>query len=102
MKTLMFAVYDGKSKFFSVPFFMTSLGAAVRAFADVVGDPGSMIAKHPGDYTLYQIGEFDDNEGSITGISPHILVGHGSDFVSNMRSLVNGVKEESNAINDVA
>lgn len=80
MITKVFTVYDSKALFYGVPFFMPTVGGAVRAFSDVCSDPQSMIYKHPGDFSLYEIGEFDDQSGQLVAMSPFKLLGHGSDF----------------------
>jgi len=70
MKTGMFAVYDLKAKAFLQPFFSVTEGTAIRAFAVAVNDPGTMLAKHPGDYVLFEVGSFDDDSGFLAALSP--------------------------------
>lgn len=77
-----FGVYDSKALAFLQPFFSNSNGAAVRAFADAVCDGKSPIAMHPGDYQLYELGEFDDHSGELSPLSPTKLLCNGLDFVS--------------------
>ena len=62
MKLRMYSVYDSKAECFGTPFFMGSRGLAVRAFTDLVNDVKSSINRHPEDYTLFEIGSFDDNK----------------------------------------
>jgi len=83
MITKVFSVYDSKALIYGVPFFMPTVGGAVRAFSDVCNDPQSTINRHGGDFSLFQLGEFDDSKGALIGISPYILLGHGSDFIAN-------------------
>lgn len=41
-------------------------GQAIRQFMDAINNPdGGSINKHPDDYDLYTIGEYDDNTGEI-------------------------------------
>lgn len=75
-----FAIYDGKGLCYGVPFFMGQSGQAVRAFDDLVNDERSAVNKHAGDYVLYEIGTFDDNDGVLKSIAPQVLLGHGLDF----------------------
>lgn len=77
----MYAVYDLKAVAFLQPFFSNSNGSAIRAFEDVVNDGQSPIAKHPGDYQLFELAGFDDNTGSLVPLSPTKLLCSGSDFV---------------------
>lgn len=65
MKTIGFSIYDAKAECYGPPFFAPAVGQAVRHFGDLCRDPQSSIAKHPDDYRLYKIGEFDDSTGVI-------------------------------------
>lgn len=76
-----FSVYDTKAMCYGVPFFMGSVGAAVRAFGDLASDKQSSVAKHPSDYILYQIGEFEDSKGGLVAVAPVRNLGFASDFL---------------------
>lgn len=60
MITKVFTVYDSKAKAYMSPFFDQSHGAAIRAFSDAAKNPQSAIGRHPEDYTLFYLGEYDD------------------------------------------
>lgn len=83
-----FGVRDGKAEAFLQPFFSGTAGSAIRAFDDAINGEKSPIAVHPSDYTLYELGEFDDNSGSIVACSPLKLLGCGSDFVKRIDTRV--------------
>lgn len=70
MKMEVFSVYDEKAVAYATPFFMSNTAQAVRAFSDVACDPSTMIAKHSSDYSLYRIGEYDDQSGCILSYVP--------------------------------
>lgn len=55
-----FVVYDSKTEVFGQPFFMKSKGEAVRGFTEVSNDQSSTIGKYPSDFTLFELGSFDD------------------------------------------
>lgn len=74
MQTKMFALYDGKAKAFSIPFFKLTLGEALRDFDDACNDPQCKVNRHPGDYTLYEVGTYDDTHAEIVPLSPLNLV----------------------------
>lgn len=74
-----FSVFDSKAEVFSTPFFMSTRGEAVRAFKDLVNDPNSSVSRHPDDYRLMCLGEFDNEKGFFTSESPDSL-GFGSDY----------------------
>lgn len=76
-----FAIYDSKALCYGVPFFMASVGSAVRAFGDLANDRQSTVSKHPSDYVLYGIGEYDDNTGLMAHSVPYQNLGIGADFI---------------------
>jgi poly-D-alanine transfer protein DltD len=76
MKTQIFSVYDSKAEAYNTPMFVPTKGQAIRAFSDQVNEPGSELNKHPEDYTLFCLGEFDSDTGLITPLnSPHSIGG---------------------------
>lgn len=77
----MFSLYDSKAESFGPPVFIQSVGQAERMFADLVNDGKSMPFKHPSDFVLYMIGEFQDMDGSIKSITPHVSLGSALEFV---------------------
>lgn len=62
-KLKVFAVYDSKMEAYARPFNMLTVGQATRAFADVVNDANTEISKHPEDFTLFLLGEYDEQKG---------------------------------------
>lgn len=73
----LFAVFDAKAAFFGQPFSDQQEGSAIRSFADAVNDssnPANMWNKHPEDFSLFQIGEFDNNSGELIPVIPKSLV----------------------------
>lgn len=75
------AVYDIKAKMFGAPFFVPTRAAGVRAFSDVVNDGRSDYAKHPGDYTLHEVGKWDDATGLLAPLTPVEHVARASDLL---------------------
>jgi hypothetical protein len=61
---------------FSAPFVQESEPAAIRAFGDAVNDPqrGEMWYKHPEDFALYLVGEFDRQNGGLSPVMLRCLV----------------------------
>lgn len=73
----MYAVFDSKAAFFSKPFYDTSEGSAIRNFSDGVNDsstPNNMWNKHSEDYSLFQIGEYEDTTGELIACLPKSIV----------------------------
>lgn len=65
-----FTFHDSKAQAYLPPFFLHQDGMALRTFSDLVAEKEHPFARHPEDYTLFKIGEFDDSTGKITVITP--------------------------------
>jgi len=81
MQTLpVFSIYDSKAKFFGQPHLQQNADVALRAFSNAVNTPGNPIYEHPEDYSLIEIGTFDDETGVLSP-APHTNHGVGSSLV---------------------
>lgn len=60
-----FSVRDSKANAFLQPFFMNNQGTAIRAITDCANDPNHAFFKHSNDYDLFQIGEFNEDDGKV-------------------------------------
>jgi hypothetical protein len=59
-----FVVHDAKAETFRNPFIMRSRGEAVRGFIDTINaKEENELSKHPEDFTLFELGEYDDSTG---------------------------------------
>lgn len=75
------AVRDAAVDAYMRPFFVPTVGMAVRSFQDEVKNPDSPMAKHPGDYELFQLGVFDEESGKFeNAVAPRSLA-RASDYV---------------------
>lgn len=82
MKYKVCAVLDSKLGEYGQPFFVTAIGQAVRSFGDEVkrADPQNMLNKHPEDFSLWHIGEFDSETAELFSQSARIIAS-GSEYV---------------------
>lgn len=79
MKVKVCSVFDSKVGAFQQPFFARTAGEAVRMFEDAVKKPDSGFFAHPGDYSLFDLGSFDDSTGKFEmPTAPVELVAGGS------------------------
>lgn len=60
-----FSVYDMKAEAYLPPFFLPTVGMALRAFKDCAQSKDHQFGKNPEDYVLYEIGFFDDHSGIL-------------------------------------
>ena len=70
------SVKDRAADVFNRPFFVPHRNVAIRDFTDevnrVAGD--NQLNKHPDDFDLYLLGEFDDARGAFVNNDPQVLV----------------------------
>lgn len=76
-----FTVFDSKVEAYLQPFFMPAKGAAIRAFTEIVCDVNHAFGKHPEDYTLFEIGSFDDSNAKLDMYPTPLSLGVGIEFV---------------------
>lgn len=76
-----YAVRDGKIEGFMLPFCAQNDAVATRQFADAIKEPGSPFNKHPEDYQLYLVGEYDLQNGTLTPTNEPIFVSRALDFM---------------------
>ena len=75
MLLLVCAVKDSAADAFGRPFFVPTIGLAMRSFIDEVNNRESPFNAHPDDYTLFEIGDFDDNSGALVSLkTPRLLM----------------------------
>lgn len=60
-----FAIHDAKTEAYMQPFFMLNKGSALRAVTETLSDPKHSFAKYPEDFTLFELGEYDDSNGKM-------------------------------------
>jgi len=65
-KQLAFSVYDAKAEAYMQPWFLPTEALAVRAFQDCANDPEHNFGKHPEDYTLFMVGAWSPETGTLT------------------------------------
>lgn len=71
----MYSVYDRKTLTYLPPYFSVTDGSAVRMLSGELQDPKSMLSRHPNDYVLFFVGEFNDQDGAVAPAHPlvHII-----------------------------
>jgi len=80
MKQMIYSVMDSKVKVFTQPFNRRNANEALRDWQNTVNDPQSPFGRHPGDYTLFEIGVFDDETGQIQMHESFTNLGNGLQF----------------------
>lgn len=75
-----YTVFDQVAAAYLKPFTLPSDALAIRAFTDAVNTPDHPFNKHPADYTLFYVGEFDETTAIITPETAHAL-GNGLSYL---------------------
>lgn len=65
MKSQCYAIFDICSGIYEKPFFSTSDDLVKREFQDAASAAECPISKHPEHYSLWRLGNFDNNTGLI-------------------------------------
>lgn len=66
MVVKMYSLLDGKGKVYSKPFYANNDGEALRSFAEAVNNKDLVCGKYPEDFSLFRVGEWDDNTGMLS------------------------------------
>lgn len=73
MKTAVVAVRDQKAVTFTQPVTTPNRAMALRSWGDELNDPKNAQqeqSKHPEDFSLWYLGEYDSDTGEITPCKP--------------------------------
>lgn len=75
MKLVVVSVRDRAVDNFGTPFFVVSKGQAIRSFSDEINRKAddNMLNRHPEDYDLYELGEFDNDSGAFEVSTPKMI-----------------------------
>jgi hypothetical protein len=80
VKLLVFSVYDAKAEVYGTPVFFPTKGLATRAFEDQCNRDDSPLREHAGDFTLFQVGEFDTDTGVLIPLKSPASLGTGVEY----------------------
>lgn len=80
MVSKVFSVYDSKAGIYMPPFLLRSKGDAIRGFTDLCNDEKTAVCRHPSDFTLFELGEFDDDKGEFVMYNAKISLGVAIEF----------------------
>lgn len=82
MKFKIFSVFDVKAGAYLPPFFLPETAVAVRCFSDCVNSDDHQFGKHPGDYTLFELGSFDDSVCLVSCTPSPVKVVNGLEVIA--------------------
>lgn len=75
MRYKVFSVYDSAIQCYKQPFLCLSRGEALRSWMQAVTDKELPFHQSPADYTLFEIGEYDDHSGAYSMLEAKVNLG---------------------------
>lgn len=69
-----FSVFDAAAKAYIPPFILPNRAMGQRVFWECSNAPDHMFFKHPQDYSLYHVADFDDVTGVICGFTEPLFM----------------------------
>lgn len=84
LKLVIVSIFDRAAGAFGRPAFVPSKGVAMRSFSEEVNRIGddNMVNKHPDDFDMFYLGEFDDNNALFALSNPPELLARAKDLVA--------------------
>lgn len=72
---LIYSIYDSAARSYGQPMFFASPGVATRVIADEVNrvSEDNSLNRHTSDYTLFCIGTYDHDTGTINAQNPELV-----------------------------
>lgn len=77
-----YSVFDSAVGDYARPFYDVSRGSALRSFSDIAQDSTSAIGKHPQDFTLFELGEYDSSTAKFDIYSTPVSCGVAIEFIA--------------------
>jgi hypothetical protein len=82
MPKFVFTVYDSKAQAHGTLMLFNTAAEAIRSFTQAAQDPKTQIFANPGDFSLVQIGVFDEFQGSIEPLEVRVDLGTAKQLVA--------------------
>lgn len=82
-----FSIHDSKAEAYLPPIYFKTAAEAIRAFSTACEDSNSNFYKYPHDFTLVELGEFDEPTASIATHNIPRILSNASEFKKNIASL---------------
>jgi len=77
----LFSIHDAKANAYLPPFILPRVEMAERVFGDAINSEDHQFGKHPDDYTLFELGSFDDHTAMYIIHTAKISRGNGLEYV---------------------
>lgn len=84
-----YAAYDSKAQTYLNPITMHSKGEAIRAWIELSNDDRTQFCKYPADFTLFEIGEYDDEKALLLAHKTPVSIGTALEYKTQKAHLQN-------------
>ncbi len=74
MITSLYVIYDSKAQFYNKPFSQLNDEIALRTAQQMRNDENSELYRNPADFTLFKIGQYDDESAQIDTLAKHTVI----------------------------
>lgn len=81
-KLVVASVFDTKVGVYFQPFFARSRAEAIRSFSDAVSQSDHVFGKHPEDFTLFCLAEWDEESGQFETLPAPSCLGTALELVA--------------------
>lgn len=75
-----FSIFDNAAEAYLPPFFAVSRGFAIRIFENCIADVNHQFNKHAEDFTIFELGEWDDTNTQFTLAKTPISLGKANEY----------------------
>ena len=80
MMLRVFTIKDRATECYHNPFYLLTVAEAKRIFTQMANDPESKISSNPEDFTLFHIGDFDNNTGFVNQDQGLVNLGNAQEY----------------------
>ena len=101
MKINVYTIYDSAAQVAERPFVARADGEALRAFGDLCTRAGTQISDHPEQFTLFRIGQYDDNKMQIEP-EPAVSLANGVEMVKEAQEIAPGSLNGESVENEIS
>lgn len=82
MQLIELCVHDSKMKAYLEPIYKITREMGERDFADACNEPKHAFGRNPADYTLFEMGTFEQDTGIHTSHAAPIMIGSGHHYLN--------------------
>lgn len=82
-KLKVYAIFDAAAKAYGPPMVFHTTGLALREFETICRDPQSQLHKSPGDFSMWEIGQYDTDDATLFETQRTKAVCQATEYVSN-------------------